>query len=131
MSKQITVKYYEVSKFAKELHKATEDSAGYDLFAGETKQFSPKTVDTLSIELRWAIPSGFFGKLFVRSGILKNHFVTIDAGVIVADYRGIIQVSVMNHHPEKAFTVRTGDRSAKVVFMENFNANFEKVLNPK
>ena len=37
----------------------------------------------------------------------------------------------MNHHPEKAFTVRTGDRSAKVVFKENFNANFEKVLNPK
>ena len=37
----------------------------------------------------------------------------------------------MNHHPEKAFTVRTGDRSAKVDFMENFNANFEKVINPK
>ena len=52
MSKQITVKYYSESEFAKEPYQATEDSAGYDLFAAETKTFLPKTVGTLSIELR-------------------------------------------------------------------------------
>ena len=82
---------------------------------------------TLSIELRWAIPPGFYGKLFPHSGILKEHF--IDAGVIEADFRGIIQVLILNHHPEKTFTVRTEDRIAQVVFMEKFNANFHRVYN--
>ena len=82
---------------------------------------------TLSIDLRWAIPTGFYGKLFPRSGILKEHFVTIDAGVIDADFRGIIQVLILNHHPEKNFTVRTDDRIAQVLFMEKFNLNFHRV----
>ena len=65
--------------------------------------------------------------MFLRSGILKEHFVSIDAGVIDADFRGIIQVLMLNHHPEKAFTVRTSDRIVQVVFMEKFNANFHRV----
>ena len=65
--------------------------------------------------------------MFPRSGILREHFVSIDAGVIDADFRGIIQVLMVNHHPQKTFTVRTGDRIAQVVFMERFNANFHRV----
>ena len=38
------------------------------------KLFLPKSVDTISLELRWAIPTGFYGKLFPRSGILREHF---------------------------------------------------------
>ena len=129
MSKQITVKYYSESEFAKEPYQATEDSAGYDLFAAETKTFLPKTVGTLSIELRWAIPPGFYGKLFPCSGISKEHFVTIDAGVIDADFRGVIQVLILNHHLEKTFTVCAEDRIAQVVFMEKVNANFHRVSN--
>ena len=129
MSQQITVQYYSESEFAKEPYQATEDTAGYDLFAAETKTFLPKTVGTLSIDLRWAIPTGFYGKLFPRSGILKEHFVTIDAGVIDADFRGVVQVLILNHHPEKTFTVHTDDRVAQVVFTETFNANFHKVSN--
>ena len=54
---------------------------------------------------------------------------TIDAGVIDANFRGVIQVLILNHHPEKTFTVRTDDRIAQVVFMGKFNANFHKVSN--
>ena len=35
MSKQITVKYFQGSVFAKEPVKATDGAAGYDLFAAE------------------------------------------------------------------------------------------------
>ena len=34
---------------------------------------------------------------------------------------------MVNHHPQKTFTARTGDRIAQVVFMEKFNANFHMV----
>ena len=99
----MTVKYYTENEFAKEPYQATEHSAGYDLFAAETKTFLPKAVDTISIELRWAIPTGFYGKLFPQSGILRTHFVSIDAGVIDADFRGISQVLMLSHDPQKNF----------------------------
>ena len=98
------------------------------MFAGETKTFLPKSVRSLLLDLRWAIPTGFYGKLFPRSGIFKEHVVTIDAGVINANFRGKIQVLILNHHPEKAFTVRTEDRIAQVIFMEKFNAKFHRCL---
>ena len=91
MSKYVTVKYYAENQFTKESCQATGDSAGYDVFAAETKTFLPK------------------------------------AGVIDADFRGITQVLMINHHPENVFTVRTGNRIAQVVFMEKFNANFHRV----
>ena len=79
------------------------------------------------LDFRWAIPTGFYGKLFSRSGILKEGFVSIDAGVIGADFKGITQVLILNHYPEKTFTVRTEDRIVQVVFMEKFNANFHRL----
>ena len=100
------------------------------MFAAETKTLLPKSTDTISLDLRWAIQSGFYGKVFPRSGILKEHFVTIDAGVINSDFREIIQVLLVNHHHEKTFTVRAEDRIAQVVFMEKFNVNFHKVSDP-
>ena len=100
------------------------------MFAAETKTLLPKSTSTISLDLRWAIPSGFYGNVFPRSGILKEHSVTIDAGVIDSDFRGIIQVLLVNHHHEKTFTVRAEDRIAQVVFMEKFNVNFHKVSDP-
>ena len=52
--------------------------------------------------------------------------MTVEAGLIDADHRSLIYVLLFNHS-EKAFTVRTGERIAQVVFLEKFDANFEKV----
>ena len=112
MSKQITIKYYSESQSSREPYQATEDPDGYDLFAAETKTFLPKSVGTISLDLRWAVPTGA-GKLFPCSGLLREHFVTIDASVIDANFRGVIQALLVNHHPEKTFTVRSEDRIAQ------------------
>ena len=85
----------------------------------------------MSSDIGWAIPRGFYGKLFVPSGILREEFVTIDAGVIDSDYRGIIKALVINHNINKAFTICTNDRIVQVVFMERFDVNFEKVSDPE
>ena len=126
MSKQIVVKYIQEIEFAKEPYQATEGSAGYDLYAAESKTLLPNSADTISIELRWAIPSGFFGKIFSRSSILKDHLVTVDAGVIDSDFRGIVEALLVNHS-KKTYTVRTGDRIAQVVFIEKIDVKFQKV----
>ena len=76
----------------------------------------------------WCHPGiTIYGKLFPRSGILREDFVSIDAGVIDAEFRGIIQILMVNHHLQKTFTVRTGDRIAQVISMEKYNANFHRV----
>ena len=92
-SKHITVNYFAESEYAKVQYQATDGSAGYDLFAAETKTLLPKSTDIISLDLIWATPSGFYGKVFPRSGILKEHFVSIDAGVIDSDYRGYLKFS--------------------------------------
>ena len=40
MSKYITIKYYTENELAKEPYQATENSAGYDVFATETIFFT-------------------------------------------------------------------------------------------
>ena len=47
-------------------------------------------------------------KSIQRLDLLKEHFLTVDAGVIDSDFRGIVQVLLINHHKEKTFTVRAG-----------------------
>ena len=127
-SEKITVKYLAKSQFFKELYQATEDSGEYDLFDADTLTLFPKNNGCVSLAGTFQIPKGFFGKNFPRSGLLRDHLVTCDGGVLDADFRGIIQVIMANHHSEKTFTIRTGDRIAQCVFMKKYNAQFEKVL---
>ena len=64
MAKQISIKYFEESQFSREPEQATEKSAGYDLHAADTITILPKTAQTIPLDLIFAIPAGFFGKMF-------------------------------------------------------------------
>ena len=75
----------------------------------------------------WAVPSGYYGKFFSRSGLLREHFITVEAGLIDSDFRGDVKILSFNHHPEKTLTVRAGDRIAQIVFMEKLDFNFQRV----
>ena len=126
MSKTVNVKYFAETVFAKESQKATEESAGYDLHAAEAKTILPGKNDLICLDLRWAIPKGFCGRIFPRSSLIKENNVTVEAGLIDADYIGLIYVILVNHS-EKVFTVRIDDRIAQAVFFEKFDVRFEKV----
>ena len=47
-----------------------------------------------------AVPKDYYGKIFPRSGLLKNHCITCDAGVIDVDYRGTVDVLLVNYNTE-------------------------------
>ena len=64
MPKYITIKNDTENELEKEPYQATENSAGYDVFAAEIKTFLPNSVDIISLELRWAIPMVFMVKCF-------------------------------------------------------------------
>ena len=122
MAKQITIRYFEKSQFAREPEQTAEGSAGYGLYAADTVTILPQTAQTISLDLRFAIPAGFFGKIMPRSIILLDHLNTVDGGVIDSDFKGIL-VNVSN----KTFTVRVGDRFSQVIILEKYNVKFEKV----
>ena len=126
MSKTVNVKYFPETVFTKESQKATEESAGYDFYAAEAKIILAGKNDLVCLDLRWAISKRFCGRIFLRSSIIKENNVTVEAGLIHAAYRELVYVLLFNQS-EKVFTVRTGDRIAQSVFFEKFVLRFEKV----
>ena len=63
-----------------------------------------------------ALPEGFEAQVHPRSGLAAKHGVTVlnSPGTIDADYRGEIQVILINHGAEP-FTIRRGERIAQMV----------------
>ena len=85
----------------------------------------PRNCETVSFDFKCSIPKGFYGKIYPCSSLVKN-MITVDAGLIDSDYRGIVHMLIVNHS-NKAFTIRTSDRVAQVVFVEHCNVLFKKV----
>ena len=108
----------------------TPEAAGYDLYAAEEINVLPKSNAITSLDLRWAIPKGFYRKIFSRSGLFLNHSISAEAGVIDYGYRGIVKVLLFSHSTE-VFSVKIGQIIAQLVFMEMFDVNFEMVQSPE
>lgn len=97
---------------------ATSGSAGMDLLAAIDDDVSllPGERRLISAGIRIAIPPGFEAQVRPRSGLALRHGIgMVNApGTIDSDYRGIIQVILINHGQEP-FTIRRGDRIAQLV----------------
>ena len=123
---KIEIKCYKSSEFGRVPAKATKDSAGYDLFASHAKTILPGKSEKISLDLHWAIPTGFCGRIIGRSSLVLIDSVTVEGGLIDSDFRGIVQAILFNHS-QKAFTVKEGERIAQVVFIRKFDAEFREV----
>ena len=75
-----------------------------------------------------ALPEGFEGQVRPRSGLALRHGITcINApGTIDADYRGEIQVLLVNLSGEP-FTLKRGERIAQLVVAPVVRAELEEV----
>jgi dUTP pyrophosphatase len=99
---------------------ATEHAAGMDLRAavpeGETWELAPGQRRLVPTGLVMAIPPGFEGQVRPRSGLALKHGVTVlnAPGTIDADYRGEVQVLLVNHGGEP-FLLRRGERIAQLL----------------
>lgn len=99
---------------------ATEHAAGMDLRAaipeGEVWELAPGARRLVPTGLVMAIPPGFEGQVRPRSGLALKHGVTVlnAPGTIDADYRGEVQVLLINHGAEP-FLLRRGERIAQLL----------------
>ncbi|MGO9545493.1 MAG: dUTP diphosphatase [Rhodomicrobium sp.] len=98
----------------------SELAAGLDLAAaiaeGITLQLSPGERALVPAGIALALPAGLEAQIRPRSGLAYRHGVTVlnAPGTIDADYRGEIQVLLINHGKE-IFNIARGDRIAQLV----------------
>jgi dUTP pyrophosphatase len=107
---------------------ATADSAGADLRAAlsEPLVIGAGKFVAVSTGLRLQIPRGYEGQVRPRSGLAARHGITClnTPGTIDADYRGVVQVLLINHG-EEPFTVNHGDRIAQLIIAPITQATYD------
>jgi dUTP pyrophosphatase len=76
-----------------------------------------------------AIPPGYAGLILPRSGLALRHGITClnSPGLIDSGYRGELGVLLVNHDPERDYTVEPGDRIAQLVLVRVEHADFVTV----
>ncbi len=106
---------------------ATLFSAGADLCAclEEDLVIASGSFAKVPTGLAIALPQGFEAQVRPRSGLAAKFGVTVlnSPGTIDADYRGEIQVLLINHGRED-FIVHHGDRIAQLVLARYASASF-------
>lgn len=102
----------------------SEEAAGWDLYADLPEGQNEVVIDPhktckISTGVAMAIPTGYWGGIYARSGMAtKNDLAPANkTGVIDSDYRGPIIVALHNHG-DKARVVEHGERIAQLVLHE-------------
>ena len=106
----------------------TEYSAGADLYNLKENAVTVEPHKTVLIKTGIAveIPEGYCGLIFARSGLATKRGLAPanKVGVIDADYRGEVMVSLHNHTDEPQ-TVEGGERVAQLAIVPFLKAEFE------
>jgi len=89
-------------------------SAGYDLYSAETKVIPARGKALVDTQISIAVPVGTYGRVAPRSGLASKFMIDTGAGVIDADYRGVVFVLLFNLS-DKDFQVQEGDRIAQLI----------------
>ena len=106
--------------------RATEHSAGADLFAAQPCVLAPGERLAVPTGIRLAIPAGHVGLIWPRSGLALRHGIDTLAGVVDSDYRGEVRVVLVNHGAEPV-VISPGDRVAQILVQPVEKVRFERV----
>jgi len=97
--------------------RAHEGDAGLDLYACEAAHLGPGERWGVGTGVAIEIPAGHAGLVLPRSGLAREHGITLvnSPGLIDAGYRGELRVLLLNADPADVFRVEPGDRIAQLV----------------
>ena len=77
--------------------KGTPGAMAYDLVSPTVELITPGTSILINTLIAVTIPKGYAVILGSRSGMAVDHRITVEAGWIDEDYRGMIRVLLYNH----------------------------------
>lgn len=92
------------------------DDAGLDLYSAETRTIYPGESVVLRTGLKMAIPKGYVGLVWDKSGVAKSGLKTM-GGVIDAGYRGEVSINILNTG-HKIHTIEIGQKIAQLLIQK-------------
>jgi dUTP pyrophosphatase len=96
--------------------RATEGSAGFDVYAPKDFKVYPGARQFVPLNFSLEIKEGWCAILSHRSGINKNFGIQA-YGIIDSDYRGIVGITLINTGIRTAHFLK-GDRVGQLMFLE-------------
>ncbi len=110
--------------------KGSAQAAGYDLCADLKEPLVIPVGETVKVEMGFAIaiPDGYFGGVFARSGIStkKGLRPANCTGVIDSDYRGPVVVPLYNDSDTER-VIMPGERVAQLIILPYLSVDFCEV----
>lgn len=108
------------SDMSGQMFKKHQSDAGFDIRSSESIIINAGASALVHTGLHVAIPKGYVGILKARSSVASKCGVSVDAGVIDADYRGEIQVLIRVAPGSRVFcpppfSIDVGQRIAQLV----------------
>ncbi len=99
--------------------RAHEGDAGLDLYACEEAHIGPGERWGVGTGVAVEIPAGHAGLVLPRSGLAREHGISLvnSPGLIDSGYRGEVRVLLLNNDPAEIFRVSVGDRIAQLVLV--------------
>lgn len=110
--------------------RGSAQAAGYDLYAcldAPQLTIAPHTTQRIGTGLAIAVPDGYFGAIFARSGLAAKQSLRPAncVGVADSDYRGEYIVALHNDG-DTPRVIRHGDRIAQLVVLPYLTVEFEE-----
>lgn len=97
--------------------RAYDGDAGFDLVSVEAASLLPGARASLGCGIAIELPEGTCGLVLPRSGLARDHGVTVvnAPGLVDSGYRGELRVTLVNTDREETFQVEAGMRIAQLV----------------
>lgn len=105
---------------------ANENDAAMDLRSREEVEIKPNQKVIVQTGLKVAIPKGYAGLIWDRSGMAAKYNMHTMAGVIDSGYRGEIGIVLINLGTE-SFYIEKGMRIAQMIVQPILNTVIEEV----
>ena len=124
------IKLKKLNDSAKIPERGSDYAAGYDLFANisENVEVLPHETKLIGTGISCAVPEGYFGGVFARSGLSSKEGLRPAncVGVVDSDYRGEIKVALHNDS-ETPRTIVPNQKIAQFVVVPFLTVEFQEV----
>lgn len=123
------LKFVKLSEDAKAPYKSRESDAGYDLYCVEDVIVRAGERASVKTGVAVAIPEGYVGLIWPRSGLAVKNGIDVLAGVIDSGYTGEIVVCLLNTDTfyDNPFKFKKGDKIAQIIFQPYLTFDLQEV----
>lgn len=128
MEINMKISFKKLTTTARKPYQKTEGAAGFDLYADEGVTIAPGQCEKVVTNIGMEIPAGYAAYVVPRSGLARDEGVTVlnAPGLIDSDYRGSIDVLLVNHGAQ-GVVITPGDRIAQLVIQRVFSPELVEV----